>query len=95
MCNCKWHVREKFCGHSKTSVDAKSVLRFYVGGSMRLILETQGIKRLYGRFGENLVSPTDIVVAWLRLIYREISPVLPRGIQLEDVRICARARAES
>ena len=47
-----------------------------------MILETRGIKRLYGRSDENLVSPlAGIVAAWLRLIYREISPVLPGGIQ--------------
>ena len=44
----------------------------------------------YGRFAENLVSPMDIVAARLRLIYREISLVLPRGIQQDDVRMRAR-----
>lgn len=52
------------------------------GGSARVILETRSIKRLYGRSDENLVSPpAGVVAAWLRLIYREISPVLPGGIQ--------------
>lgn len=48
-----------------------------------MILETRSIKRLYGRFDGNLVSSprAGIVAAWLRLIYREISPVLPGGIQ--------------
>lgn len=60
------------------------------GGSAWPIHQTRGIKRLYGRFDENLVSPTGVVVAWLRLIYREISLVFPGGIQQDDVRICAR-----